>query len=78
MIFKNTNNDFEVIDNAGDVVASYRNEEEARNCCKALGVPDTSISWDELRRMRENSGVYEKPEGSVVPVTHKKTKKSGC
>ena len=56
MIFRNDNGDYEVIDNKGFIVGTYRNKDDARSQCWAHGLSDADISWPELRQLRSNGG----------------------
>ena len=64
MVFCNDRHYFEVIDNDGNVVATYRDEEEAFAQCAELGLPNREISWQELTQMRLNSGIYTEGQSS--------------
>jgi hypothetical protein len=52
MICRNDTGDYEVVDNKGFIVGTYRNRDDACYQCRAHGLPDNEISRSELRVLR--------------------------
>ena len=65
MIYLNDNDEYEVIDYDGKVVTSFPDAEQARAHCRSLGIDDMEIDWGSIVYLREESGIYPKPEKPV-------------
>ena len=75
MIFCNDRKEYEVIDNDGNVVDTFGNGENARARCVELGLDPREVNWQELNRIRQESGVTPKEWVDIEKIGKKKKEK---